>query len=451
MALGRIIYRVLVLAATVFFVDSVANDANEDGNSHTSASVRNYGYLSLFNVSAEAARDAVRQLHRDFGIVDFQFYDAFYTYSQPVHPTKDSWISKPSGCFTKQPRVVHAATIKAYTDEIRKLPSGRGRSWMYVQSVAADESFSHHSKFLPYSNRDGTQVSWNGLDGNRCLYTYLLSRSWADHMVDLWAPAAVSLGFDGILQAPLAPLEASWMPARAFSELRWDPCVASRCHVKPFGAMLDFFVSAIRSGGRWVHWDQLGRVSDDAEQNALMARGIRDFLHAARQRLSSKFGLAQTFNFVDGFGWHESLYSGGRGSGTVEFPYWECWSDATEWIFWSLFNFSQEASDRSHARGHAVFARYPGPGCCGNPDSSPLDDLMWERWMRAASGCTSYLVLGDGDRHLVNEYFPSGKAMTDFERAAMTMAAREAGQIASRQCAHVSRAPHSSSSGLQLV
>lgn len=397
MALGRIIYRVLVLAATVFFVDSVANDANEDGNSHASASVRNYGYLSLFNVSAEAARDAVRQLHRDFGIVDFQFYDAFYTYSQPVHPTKDSWISKPSGCFTKQPRVVHAATIKAYTDEIRKLPSGRGRSWMYVQSVAADEPFSHHSKFLPYSNRDGTQVSWNGLDGNRCLYTYLLSRSWADHMVDLWAPAAVSLGFDGI------------------------------------------------------HWDQLGRVSDDAEQNALMARGIRDFLHAARQRLSSKFGLAQTFNFVDGFGWHESLYSGGRGSGTVEFPYWECWSDATEWIFWSLFNFSQEARDRSHARGHAVFARYPGPGCCGNPDSSPLDDLMWERWMRAASGCTSYLVLGDGDRHLVNEYFPSGKAMTDFERAAMTMAAREAGQIASRQCAHVSRAPHSSSSGLQLV
>jgi hypothetical protein len=398
MAFSRTLCRGFVLAATVAIVVSVANSANEGGDiSDVSTSLRNYGYLTLFNISEAAARETVRTLHRDFGIVDFQFYDAFYTYSQPVHPTRDSWISKPSGCFTKQPRVVHAATIKAYTDEIRKLPGGLGRSWMYVQAVAADEPMSHHITFLPYTHRDGTQVSWNGLDGNHCLYTYLLSSKWAAHMVDLWAPAAVSLGFDGI------------------------------------------------------HWDQLGRVSDDASQNAMMARGIRDFLQGARQRLNSKFGLAQTFNFVDGFGWHESLYSGERGSGTVEFPYWECWSDATEWIFWSLFNFSQQASDRSHDRGHAVFARYPGPGCCGNPDSSPLDDLMWERWMRAASGCTSYLVLGDGDRHLVNEYFPSGEALTDFERAAMTMAAREAGQIALRHCANANRAQSTSRTELQIV
>jgi hypothetical protein len=376
---------------------AVAQGASGDNSSDGSSSARNYGYLTLFNISTHAARAAVRKLHDDFGILDFQFYDAFYTYSHPVHPTHDSWISKPSSCFTANPRVVHASTIKAYTDEIRKLKGGRGRSWMYVQAVAADEPLGHHNASSPYTYRDGTQVAWNGYTGKHCLYAYQLSEEWADHMVDLWAPAAVKLGFNGI------------------------------------------------------HWDQLGRVSDDAGQNAMMAKGIRAFLLRAGQRLRSKFGLSQTFNFVDGFGWHESLYSAEHGQGTVEFPYWECWSDATEWIFWSLFNFSHSAGDREHDHGRAVFARYPGPGCCGNPASSSLDDLMWERWARAASACGSYLVLGDGDHHLVNEYFPSGSALTDFEHAAMVTAIQEAGQLYSRHCASDNIAQRTSEDVVRVV
>ncbi|CAE8649073.1 unnamed protein product [Polarella glacialis] len=334
--------------------------------------IRNYGFITRFSVSEAEARAAVRRLHADFGIVDFQFYDAFYSYSQPFPGTNKSWVSKPSVCFTSSPRVVHSSIISAYTDEIRKLPGGQGRSWLYVQAMAADEPaelLESIDSYEPYRMQDGSQVVWT--KDKRCLFAYQLAPAWADRMVKLWAPAAASLGFDGI------------------------------------------------------HWDQLGRVSDDAAQNAKLASGIGTFLERSGRELRRAWGLKQTFNFVDGFGWHPSLYQVvGAGGSVVEFPYWECWSDATEWIFWSLFNFSSQGEGHRHALGHAVFARYPDPSCCGNPAGALADDLMWARWMRAASACGSYLVLGDGDSRLVREYFPGSARLSDFERAAMMTASR---------------------------
>ena len=99
--------------------------------------IRQYGFLTHFEVNTSEARRRVRQMYNDFGILDFQFYDAFYNYSRPM--LGDSWVSKPSACFTAMPRLVRKETVKAYTDEIRKLPGGHARSWLYVQAVAADE------------------------------------------------------------------------------------------------------------------------------------------------------------------------------------------------------------------------------------------------------------------------------------------------------------------------
>lgn len=146
-----------------------------------------------------------------------------------------------------------------------------------------------------------------------------------------------------------------------------------------------------------------------------MVSNVATFLRHSRKRLAEEWNLRQTFNFVDGFGWHPSLYEHGGNSSTVEFPYWECWNDQTEWIFWSLFNFTAEPS------GHAVFARYPDPDCCGNPSGSDPEATLLQRWERAGSACNAYLVLGDGNRRLNREYFPNN---AEFDRRGHSTLAR---------------------------
>eukprot|EP00928_Gymnodinium_smaydae_P034732 TRINITY_DN24549_c0_g1_i1.p1 TRINITY_DN24549_c0_g1~~TRINITY_DN24549_c0_g1_i1.p1 ORF type:complete len:404 (-),score=41.72 TRINITY_DN24549_c0_g1_i1:3-1214(-) len=340
---------------------------------------QNYGFLTRFNISEAEARSAVRQMFNDFGIVDFQFYDAFESYSTPFPAhlnSSSSWISKPSACFTDQPRLVKAAAIHAYIDEIKRLPvHGGGRPWLYVQAVAADEPASslQGGKFDPYTLKNGTQITWTA--DKRCFYTYQLTSAWADRMVGLWGNAAKSFGFHGI------------------------------------------------------HWDQLGRVSDDDGQNSKMASNLRIFLQRSHKRLWDEWRLRQTMNFVDGFGWHPSFYDSSSSHNVIQFPYWEVWADATEWIYWSMFNYSGEPLQQ---QGRPVIARYPDPSCCANPSGSSADDLMWARWNMAASACGRYLVLGDGNRRLMREYFPANAVLSDFEHAAMAYAAEHASKLCSR-------------------
>lgn len=320
--------------------------------------IRHYGFLTHFEISPLEARQRVRQMYHEFGIVDFQFYDVFYRYSEPL-PKGNTWISKPSACFTGTPRQVRKETVQAYTDEIRRLPGGHARSWLYVQAMAADEPADQMPQFSPWRYASGTQVAWT--DQRKCMFVYKLTTAWGHRMVDMWAPPAVDLGFDGI------------------------------------------------------HWDSLGRVSDDPSECAEMAASVTGFLQLARGRLWSEWRLRQTFNFVDGFGWHPSLYEG-NGNDAVEFPYWECWTDQTEWIFWSLFNYSAKPA------GHAVFVRYPDPNCCGNPVGSNADANLMGRWARAVSACNAYLVLGDGNRRVKTEYLPVNVAFNNNDRHSLSMA-----------------------------
>eukprot|EP00929_Paragymnodinium_shiwhaense_P044272 TRINITY_DN22714_c0_g2_i2.p1 TRINITY_DN22714_c0_g2~~TRINITY_DN22714_c0_g2_i2.p1 ORF type:complete len:395 (+),score=55.08 TRINITY_DN22714_c0_g2_i2:190-1374(+) len=340
--------------------------------------LRHYGFITRLDVSAEEARGSIDQLYSNFGIVDFQFYDAFFSYSIPCAAangcatSSEKFACKPSACFTNHVRMLSTDTIRAYTDAIARIKDRPdfthrqpARSWLYVQAVAADEPSSElGSQYVPYRNADGSQIAWT--PDKKCLYTYHLTEAWADRMVDLWAPYAVALGFDGI------------------------------------------------------HWDQLGSISDDDAQNARMGREIATFLRRAGQRLSKEHGLLQTFNFVNGFGWDDSLYTL-AGESVVQFPYWEVWDDSKECDFWKLFNFSaaprppQPTADAAHA----VFARYPDPGCCDNDPSAKADDIMLHRWQQATSACATYLVLGDGDRRLNREYFPSNSILTNVVKSTM--------------------------------
>ncbi|CAK0833817.1 unnamed protein product, partial [Prorocentrum cordatum] len=62
-----------------------------------------------------------------FGIREFQFYDAFESYSRPPSEGKSRWECAAFG------RPVSRSVIEAYTSEIREQG---GRAWLYVQAMA---------------------------------------------------------------------------------------------------------------------------------------------------------------------------------------------------------------------------------------------------------------------------------------------------------------------------
>ncbi|CAK0831637.1 unnamed protein product, partial [Prorocentrum cordatum] len=68
----------------------------------------------------------VRQMRDDFGIMEFQFYDAFEGYSRPPDPSLDTWQCASRGA------TVSRGVLRAYTEEIRRLG---GRSWLAVQAT----------------------------------------------------------------------------------------------------------------------------------------------------------------------------------------------------------------------------------------------------------------------------------------------------------------------------
>jgi len=116
-------------------------------------------------------------------------------------------------------------------------------------------------------------------------------------------------------------------------------------------------------------------------------------------------GLAQTANFVDGFGWDRSLVGVGVGwlRNVVAFPYWEVWT-------------VPEVEDRffDEVRGGGVFVSYPGKSSSHVGEGQNVRyeglwpmDLLIARWIKARSHRNAYLAIGDGFRHIQNEYFPS--------------------------------------------
>lgn len=168
---------------------------------------------------------------------------------------------------------------------------------------------------------------------------------------------------------------------------------------------------AVRFAPRWaafarslgfhgIHWDTLGDFNNMSKHGA----DLPGFLRAALPIVRS-LGLAQTINFVDGFGYDPSLLSKvGWARNVVAFPYWEIWTvPAVEERF-----FSQVAK-----AAPAVFVCYPGKGPEHHEERHnvhckgiwPLDVIV-NRWQKAAyHGCT-YLAIGDGLRHIQTEYFP---------------------------------------------
>ena len=154
------------------------------------SSAQNYGFLTQFGgMDKTEAQKHVRDMDEIFGIKDFQFYDAFKSYSRPSEGTV--WKCKAAEMITgaNEPTdEIHMDILKTMVAEIKERG---GRSWLYVQCLGADEGD------LPkkmYQKLDDAHL----INNEVLLYCYLPDEKWAKRQCDIWVPFAKEVGFYGI-------------------------------------------------------------------------------------------------------------------------------------------------------------------------------------------------------------------------------------------------------------
>lgn len=147
-----------------------------------------------------------------------------------------------------------------------------------------------------------------------------------------------------------------------------------------------------------IHWDTLGRLAPDYQAET---GGIHDFLRTARAELR-RFGLVQTLNFVDLAWWDTGVVLD-----LVEFPYAEVWSPGSEQ------NYYRAMFHPILLRRRGVIAFYPTAAMTPGWSES---QVLIQRHREAARHGLLYVAIADGDRRVVNEYWPNTKPLTPEER-----------------------------------
>jgi hypothetical protein len=157
-----------------------------------------------------------------------------------------------------------------------------------------------------------------------------------------------------------------------------------------------------------VHWDTLGVK---AAEYAVESYMLTEFVTVAG-RLLKKHNMLQTLNQVDTHWWNPSLFT----NGILAFPYSEIW-----FPFWH-----DKFREKVGGFEGAVIAAYPGTemnGCpCITSDDCSLaaqrgvhescpgnmtqEMLLDARWKDACDHGHRYVIVGNGLRRLVTEFFP---------------------------------------------
>lgn len=145
------------------------------------------GALTMFDprkIDEGTARGHVREMKTKFGILEFQFYNAFEGYSHPPAASRSEWDCS---CLSTR---VDRALLKVYIDEIQN-QEPRGRVWLNINAMACDPNDPSFSGFHPL----GTFSI-----GNSQLLTVLpVTAALAQYSVSRWANWAKELGVRGIL------------------------------------------------------------------------------------------------------------------------------------------------------------------------------------------------------------------------------------------------------------
>merc|ERR1719343_107010 len=112
-----------------------------------------------------------------FGIMEFQFYDAFEGYSMPPSTTKARWTC---AAFN---RTIRRDIIKAY---IKQIHEAGGRSWLYVQAMGRDPNDNR-------ANRRGSVIGQHVVNGQPLLDVVVVDRQWARLIAYQWAEFAKNM------------------------------------------------------------------------------------------------------------------------------------------------------------------------------------------------------------------------------------------------------------------
>lgn len=148
-----------------------------------------------------------------------------------------------------------------------------------------------------------------------------------------------------------------------------------------------------------IHWDTLGRIAGDYAKE--MA-GMHAFLRTAHELLAGQ-GLRQTMNMVDLAWWDRRIVRT-----YLTFPYAETWSPEVANRYFA----EMDHPDMAGLRG--VFAMYPSV-CV--PKGWTETDVIRARYTEAAKHHLAYLIVGDGPRHMRNEYWPDTVPLSPDEDA----------------------------------
>jgi hypothetical protein len=163
--------------------------------------------------------------------------------------------------------------------------------------------------------------------------------------------------------------------------------------------MVKVWAPAVRElGFDGIHWDTLGALAPNYPAEA---SGVHAFLKTAQKELRP-YGLSQTMNFVD-MAWFDPNVVLNR----VEFPYVEVWSTAKEQAYYQAMNLT------ALARRRGVLGFYPSAAA---PPGWSSARIIIARHGEAARHRLSYVAVADGDRRVVNEYWPNTVPISPEER-----------------------------------
>lgn len=339
-----------------------------------------------------------------FGVREFQFYDAFEGFSSPPAEHLTEWQCAIQG------RPVQRSVVKAAIDEIRKLG---GRAWLAVHAAATDpndEALTEGQWVMSPEDvvKKLDTVYFEAAARRRRLSGMLGDVEQAQPVgQDYQVMCGCDVGIQG--REDIDPR------TRIMDVVDMNPAWAMR--IVPRWAR---FAADIGFSG--IHWDTLGDFGDyerslgpmdPFSQRGVPRPDIPGFLRAALP-IMREHGQLQTLNFVNGFGWDQSLLNVEVGNGwdqqsgrVIAFPYWEAWTSQKE----------QELLTTSGKASHGfVIAMYPGYSkyhcCIRNERQNSANYGVWpfdlglRRWRRATEYGGTYHFIVDGDRYLQGPFVP---------------------------------------------
>jgi hypothetical protein len=307
-------------------------------------------------ISSSEAQNHVEVMKSKFGILEYQFYNAFSQYSGPPegYEHKDNWEQAVLQTH------IQKNILNAYVQKINQHP--RGRSWLIVNAMAWDPGVPFPPDFVAHGVHTILSISVNyPLEAHKpsnatnqanatLLQVIEPSPAVATVIARKWGKFAKHMGFDGILWSMMK------LPASGST--------VERCP------------------GDW-----------------------HGFLATAKQELMKPdIRLLQNAEFVDGCHSPASAYMD-----VVDYPVWVQWEQSI-WTNWE----GRSQITTQHGGVITSLLKEWSPDYKADPKENVVDEII-NRMHKAQCNNVAYNVIVDGPRHMVSDYYSQSAELSEAE------------------------------------